>query len=114
MASKPLPPPRSKYHAERIREVFNQIDVSGDGSLSFLEIKKGLSENEDIDWVRLTFERPFRAPPLRRRGPVRVLRRSYIPLSSRGRAPPEKSLSASLLVPASPPSLRGTVLKLPE
>jgi len=38
------------YHAERIREVFNQIDTAGDGALTFNEIKKGLGENEDVDW----------------------------------------------------------------
>jgi len=49
MAAKPLPPPRQKYHAERIREVFNQIDKTGDGKLSFMEIKHGVDE-QDIDW----------------------------------------------------------------
>jgi hypothetical protein len=48
------------YHAERIREVFNQIDTAGDGALTFNEIKKGLGENEDVDWVRL----PQRPPHL--------------------------------------------------
>eukprot|EP00227_Mantoniella_beaufortii_P015590 CAMPEP_0197578914 /NCGR_PEP_ID=MMETSP1326-20131121/3016_1 /TAXON_ID=1155430 /ORGANISM="Genus nov. species nov., Strain RCC2288" /LENGTH=200 /DNA_ID=CAMNT_0043142213 /DNA_START=155 /DNA_END=754 /DNA_ORIENTATION=- len=50
MASKGLPPPRAKYHEERIREIFTQIDATGDGVLSFLEIKRGLDEN-DIDWT---------------------------------------------------------------
>jgi hypothetical protein len=50
-SAKPLPPPRARYHAERIREVFNQIDKTGDDALSFLEIKKGLEES-DVDWVR--------------------------------------------------------------
>ena len=60
MAAKPLPPPRSRYHAERIREVFTQLDKTGDGALSFLEIKKGLEEN-DVDWVR--FPRSEQTPP---------------------------------------------------
>ena len=67
MAAKPLPPPRSRYHAERIREVFTQLDKTGDGALSFLEIKKGLEEN-DVDWVRFprSEETPPPPPPSRR------------------------------------------------
>ena len=51
----PLPPPRSQYHAERIRDVFTQLDVNGKGILSFDEIRLGL-EREGFDWVRLASE----------------------------------------------------------
>lgn len=53
--AKPLPPPRSQYHAERIRDVFTQLDVNGKGILSFDEIRLGL-EREGFDWVRLASE----------------------------------------------------------
>jgi len=49
-------------NAERIGDIFKQLDATGDGQLSFIEIKRGLEEN-DIDWVRRV---PVPPPPHQR------------------------------------------------
>ena len=59
MAAKPLPQPRSRFHVERIREVWDKMDTEGAGALSYASLKRTLDDLE-IDWVRTA---PHPAPP---------------------------------------------------
>lgn len=61
MAAKPLPQPRSRFHVERIREVWDKMDPEGAGALSYASLKRTLDDLE-IDWVR-TARPSLRAAP---------------------------------------------------
>ena len=51
MAAKPLPQPRSRFHVERLREVWDKVNPEGAGALSYAALKRTLDDLE-IDWVR--------------------------------------------------------------
>lgn len=51
MAAKPLPQPRSRFHVERLREVWDKMNPEGAGALSYAALKRTLDDLE-IDWVR--------------------------------------------------------------
>ena len=84
MAARPLPPPRARFHLERIREVWARVDAENAGSLTLANVKRSL-DDQDVDWVRPPRARSrgvtacvcgeSRCEPLSARRPVLLLTR---------------------------------------